>query len=257
MSRSIGMTITITVVLLALAGLSALQEARVGRPAGSSNLPDHSSYHAGPTGSRAFYQLLEESGRPVARWRESWEELEKGAGGAILVVIGPLDASQSPSDDETIALARWIDNGGQLIVISANSLVQLPGVQLTASPLNPGGSHSGSASPANAQRNSSPGSVGSERLFTQPTRLTRAVNRLVLSPQAGRITRTPVTPPGPATDEPRLSGEIVHFEDENGAILVDFEFGSGRVLFLTDPFFQTRGLPPETILNWPSIWLMN
>lgn len=235
------MTITITLVLLALIGLSAMQQVRSGQPAERSDLQNGSSYHAGPTGTRAFYQLLEESGRPVGRWRESWEELEKRAAGAILVVIGPLDAGQSPVTDETAALARWIDNGGQLIVIGATTSVRLPGAELRTSPSNSGGASSGSSSSGSPPQNEAdarPGRETSRGLITQPTRLTRDIAQVVGGQPAGRIQLTARS--GSVTDETVLSGGIVHLGDENGAILVDFEFGSGRAIFLSDPFIVSN-----------------
>ncbi len=52
--------------------------------------PNRSSYNAGATGTRSFYDLLNESGYKVTRWREPPEKL-LGAGGekvGTFVIIG-------------------------------------------------------------------------------------------------------------------------------------------------------------------------
>lgn len=38
------------------------------------------------------------------------------------------------------------------------------------------------------------------------------------------------------TDEVKLSAPVIHLGDQEGAVLADFKYGAGRVLFLSDPF---------------------
>ena len=42
--------------------------------------PNRSTYHSGPTGTRALHDLLNESGYKVIRWRETPERLLSEAG---------------------------------------------------------------------------------------------------------------------------------------------------------------------------------
>src|SRR5690242_17296476 len=79
--------------------------------------PNRSTYHSGPTGTRAFYDFLSESGYQVMRWREAPEKLlgKTGEKVATLVVIG---TTRLPfSEDQVMALHRWVDNGGCLLLI--------------------------------------------------------------------------------------------------------------------------------------------
>src|SRR5262245_48097736 len=52
--------------------------------------PNRSTYHAGPTGTRAFYDFLSESGHRVMRWRDPVERLLGSSGSQVktFVVIG-------------------------------------------------------------------------------------------------------------------------------------------------------------------------
>lgn len=234
MRRSIGMTIYIGVVLLILIGLNRARYVSLDRPAENETSPNRSSYNSGPTGTRAIYQLLEEENRVVGRWRLSWHELEKRAPGSILIVVGPLNSGQSttppqaePAPEEVDALASWVDNGGQLVVIGRSIPVRLPGPPVPVI----------SPQPRNDRR-SAVVEEQSGTLFYEPTRLTHHLGKVVLSPYATRIDLTAPAPPAEAEKESvgPLTGAVTHLGDAAGAILVDFEFGGGRVVFLTDPF---------------------
>src|SRR5438045_8671377 len=61
---------SIAVLLLLLVGLNAASYVRVEREPELEMRPDHSTYNAGATGTRALYEYLAESGRQVVRWRE-------------------------------------------------------------------------------------------------------------------------------------------------------------------------------------------
>ena len=52
--------------------------------------PNRSTYHAGPTGTRALYDFLNESGSKVMRWRESPDKLLGKGNEAVrtFVIIG-------------------------------------------------------------------------------------------------------------------------------------------------------------------------
>ena len=79
--------------------------------------PNRSTYHSGPTGTRAFHDLLNESGYKVIRWRETPEKLLGGFGVLIstFVVVGQM---QVPfTEDEAKALHQWIALGGRFVLI--------------------------------------------------------------------------------------------------------------------------------------------
>src|SRR5687767_14144177 len=74
--------------------------------------PNRSTYHSGPTGTRALHDLLNESGYKVIRWRETTAKLLSDSGRKIgtFVVIG--DTQLPFSDEDAQAVQQWVINGG-------------------------------------------------------------------------------------------------------------------------------------------------
>ena len=71
-------------------------------------MPNRSTYHAGPTGTRALYDFLSESGHKVMRWREEPERLLSDAGRRVrtLVLIG---GTQLPfADEHAEPMLAWV-----------------------------------------------------------------------------------------------------------------------------------------------------
>jgi hypothetical protein len=85
----LGILICAVVVLAVIVGLSAAGSVQFDRPPETESNPVRSSYNAGPTGTRAFYQFLEESGVGVSHWRENYLTLKRRNQNGILIVIGP------------------------------------------------------------------------------------------------------------------------------------------------------------------------
>jgi hypothetical protein len=132
MRRYLGVILVVAVVLALLVALSAAGFVSFDRPPESEAEPHRSTYNPGPTGVRALYQLLEESGYDVARWREPYKALNRRAGGAqgaALVVVGPFRGGPRMEErplppDELLELKRWVSDGGRLLVISREPQAQ-------------------------------------------------------------------------------------------------------------------------------------
>src|SRR5687767_13837212 len=79
--------------------------------------PNRSTYHAGPTGTRALHDLLNESGYKVIRWRETPDKLlgESGKLVTTFVVIGRTKIEFT--FDEAKLLREWVWRGGRLVLI--------------------------------------------------------------------------------------------------------------------------------------------
>src|SRR5687768_7758002 len=79
--------------------------------------PNRSTYHSGPTGTRALHDLLNESGHKVMRWRESTVKLlgENGSLVSTFVVIGRMQVEFE--EEEAKALRQWVERGGRLVLI--------------------------------------------------------------------------------------------------------------------------------------------
>ncbi len=297
MKRYFGIIATVLLVLTVLIALNAAGTITLDRPPEDEYLPLRSSYNAGPTGTRAVYQLLEESGYDVARWRENYRELNLAASdakGASLVVIGPFPVGTEIESEETRALQKWVATGGRLLVISRNPNAQFRDEYIQAEIPTP---------PAKADKAGDKNDANplveekSDLLISQPTELTRNVRGLVLSKWAARLSfhlptteaaatdktndkandkvgeadDEPPPPPKPSPieqsstppqdvppgvvappDEPYgdLSTPVVHLGDSNGAVLADFAYGKGRVIFLSDPFvIANNGIARGANLN--------
>jgi hypothetical protein len=255
MRRYFAGVITIIVVIFALIALSMAGNVNFDRPFENEFAPNRSTYNSGPTGTRALYQLLEESGSNVARWRGRYSQLQAEARDAILVIIGPFSSSEKISDEDTFWLQGWLSAGGQALIISRSPLEQFadPAIRAKSSDKPP----VGNATPEQYI------DQDSDELIGQPTELTRDVRGLALSEFASRISFHPQQEPGKAneagaTDEteaaeepadpsaikdkaeeysqPALGAPIIHLGDKDGAALADFSYGEGRVIFLSDPF---------------------
>jgi hypothetical protein len=230
--------------------------------------PDRSTLNAGATGTRALYDFLHESGYQVARWRESTASLLSfnGPKPATIVVIGRTLVPFSGSDRKE--LLHWVENGGRLVIIdrnpddgllpsSADWIIHAYTLTFPWSDVDP----------ANFEQMTS----GVKPLSpSQVTPLVRDVEKIQPSRFAGTITLATVkqdvkdhnadsgseessddTEPGetsspdgrshqnpiPKTDPAHVSpAPVINFARENGALLVEYPHGKGRIVLLTDPF---------------------
>ncbi|MGH9846424.1 MAG: DUF4350 domain-containing protein [Blastocatellia bacterium] len=284
MRRYFGVAISIVLVIAVLIALSAAGNLELDRPTETEASPNRSSYNAGPTGARAFYQLLEESNFPVTRWREGYESLQDKAKDATLIVIGPFQFNFGLAELEGRQLRRWIAAGGRLLVIS-----RFPRAQFGDSVIHSRHKENldgWETPPEQSDRYVDP---KSDELIVQPTGLTSDLQDLSFSkfatrmqfyadvaefdpelppkpepaarPSAGDETLSSPTPASSPTTSPQtfpestpemapeeilLGGEetwvdtlyapVVHLGDKDGAVLADFQYGQGRVMFLSDPF---------------------
>src|SRR5262245_21485249 len=109
--------LTLIVVVVVLVLINAASYVKVEPTVDSEGSPDRSTFNAGPTGTRALYNFLHESGYQVARWREPTSALLSFSGEkpATLVVIG--DTKIPFTKTEGKELLRWVETGGRLVVI--------------------------------------------------------------------------------------------------------------------------------------------
>ncbi|MCA1566869.1 MAG: DUF4350 domain-containing protein [Acidobacteria bacterium] len=105
-------------LVVLLVALNAASYVRVEREAELEFRPDRSTLNAGPSGTRALYEFLEESGRRVMRWREPPAALARAPEGArpsTFVVVGRTRVEFKP--EEVRSLLEWVEAGGHLVVI--------------------------------------------------------------------------------------------------------------------------------------------
>src|SRR2546425_6863913 len=120
MRRSLVIIVTLAIVVLVLIGLNAASYVRVEKARDSEMLPDRSSLNSGPTGTRALYDFLHESGHKVSRWRESPVTLSSSGATkpSTLVIIGPTIVPIT--EEERQALLHWVKDGGRLVIVDRN-----------------------------------------------------------------------------------------------------------------------------------------
>lgn len=260
--------------------------------------PNRSTYHSGPTGTRALHDFLNESGYRVMRWREPVSQLMRESGRMVttLVIVG--DTRLPLEYDDVSALRGWLALGGRLVLIDRTPERRL---------LMNSGWNIDVLDRRRPTLDTDPGDVNqmienvSELKPTQPTLFTnniesvlpsRFASRLVVKavPQPtasgvgpGRSGAGPVvggvpspspspdegegedflrttteddppedTPPPPARGSVQIgngaeeeswtnAAPVAHIADADGALLVDYAYGGGRVVLLSDPYIVTNG----------------
>ncbi|MFN0110236.1 MAG: DUF4350 domain-containing protein [Blastocatellia bacterium] len=264
MRRYLGIIIGIALALGVIIALSAAGNFDFDRPVENEREPIRSSYNPGPTGTRAFYQLLEETGRPVTRLREDFKSLTNltpQAKDAMLVIVGPFKPNSDIPDEEAAALQKWIADGGNALIVSRYPKSQF-GDPMLQSKVE--GENLPWLAPVETLID-----PGSNALIVQPTELTKNLTELKLTTLAARIRIEPPeideeepslsadsSPPTAPTSEtppqtndelpadqssteecdPFLYAPVTHLGDQKGAALADFRYCQGRLVFLSDPF---------------------
>jgi len=220
--------------------------------------PNRSTYHSGPTGVRALHDFLNESGYRVIRWKETPQKLLTDSGTLVKTFVVMGDIKVRFTDAEQEALTKWIAGGGHLVLIDRHpqqdSAETKGGWNITVRRLE---SPTFEINPANSQQMT-------DKVIAfqpvQPTVLTRNVESVMPSRFATRLQIAPLssseqhTGAGPGeeptentteTEEETSSSSstapVVHLVDDQGALLIDFNYGSGRVAILTDPYIVSNG----------------
>lgn len=250
MRQRLTIILTVLVILGVIVILSTITYVQKENPQDSELNPNRSTYHAGPTGARALYDFLSESGYKVMRWREQPDRLggENGRSVRTLVLIG---STQLPfADQHAEPILNWVAQGGHLVLIdrepprslmpkSGDWLVNMRGFSFPTFEVDP-------ADPKNMTE-----SVTALEPV-QPTAFTKDVQSVLPSRFAARVRVTVGKKPATTGDEDEeedasygLSGispaPVVHVEDEQGALLVDYAHGTGRIIILSDPYVVSNG----------------
>jgi Domain of unknown function (DUF4350) len=109
--------ITLIAVVVVLVVLNAASYVKVEATPDSESSPDRSTYNGGPTGTRALYDFLHESGYDVTRWRDSTATLLSSAGPkpSTLVVVGGTKFPYTKKESNELLL--WVKSGGRLVIV--------------------------------------------------------------------------------------------------------------------------------------------
>lgn len=207
--------------------------------------PNRSTYHSGPTGTRALHDFLNESGYKVIRWRETPEKLLGDSGRMVTTFVVVGQTRVSFTEDEAVALLEWVARGGRFVLIDRDVDRELaPKSGGWAIGSNEPGFPTLDVNPADASQMTK--NVTALRPV-QPTLLTRGVDTVMPSRFASRLN---IVPPAGEDEEWSTADEmgvglphapIVHIADPSGALLVDYSYGLGRIVVLSDPYIVTNG----------------
>lgn len=235
-------------LVAALAGLNAAAYQQKEKTPDSELSPNRSSFNSGPTGTQAWFSLLTETGRKAIRWQEPPAALITGQGERpqVFVLVGSLRREFTDADAEP--LLRWAAEGGRLVVIdrappekiattTANWRITLDEPQLPAI---------FSADPSDQKVMTADTPASSP---AQPTVLTDGVNAIqpsrfaasiLMDRYAGNARTTGDDGTEPAA-EPSQIAPTVHFPLRDEGLVVDAPFGSGRIIFVSDPYIVSNG----------------
>jgi uncharacterized protein DUF4350 len=263
MRQKLGYIVTIGLVIGGLILINSAAYVSEQKQPDSEWAPNRSTYHAGPTGTRAVYDFLSESGYKVMRWREAPERLLSTAVKVqTFVIVGRtrLDITEA----EALSLVEWVERGGRLVLVERRpELFLLPPSQQWTVSADYATFPSIDVNPANV----SDMTKDVEPLRpSQPSLLTETVEEVMPSRFAGRISFAPTQQDkrehvlrrdagygvGPPSESPSVEivepeqknvspAPVVHLSQANGIVLLDYPHGAGRIILLSDPYIFSNG----------------
>jgi Domain of unknown function (DUF4350) len=252
MRQRLTIILTFLVIIGLLVLLNTLTYVKQDKPQDMEISPNRSTYHSGPTGTRALHDFLNESGYKVIRWRETPEKMLGDAGMMVrtFVVIGQM---QVPfTEDEAKVLRNWIALGGRFILIdrapdsqllpkSGGWRVSSGDFDVPSLDVNPADTSQMIANMTALQP-------------VQPSVLTQGIQAVMASRFASRLTvAAPAEKDVEEEDSDDLADDpaekystaspapVVHIADANGAFLIDYSYGLGRIVVLSDPYIVSNG----------------
>ena len=127
MKQKLFIILGLAVVIVVLIGLNVLSYSQKEKELDSELYPNRSTYNIGSTGTHAFFDLLNETGRRAVRWRETPAELlvDGKDKPSTLVIVG--QTRREMTEEDARQILRWVSDGGKLVIIDrdpASSLVK-------------------------------------------------------------------------------------------------------------------------------------
>ena len=248
MRQRLTIILTFAVIIGLLALVSSIRYVKKEKEQDFEFAPNRSTYHSGPTGVRAFFDFLHESGYKVIRWRDQPQKLLTDSGKSIktFVVVGQTRVRFSDAEFE--ALTKWITAGGCYVIIDRQPLNEnkekasktswdIITRQLAFPALD--------INPANVKQMT-------EEVVAlqpvQPTVFTHNIQSVLPSRFASRMTVVPPEEVEPQDDDAppftetagKSPAPVVHIADDKGALLIDYAYGSGSVVILSDPYIVSN-----------------
>jgi hypothetical protein len=288
-------------LVITLVGLNAASYVQKEKTPDSEFSPNRSTFNAGATGTRAFYDLLAETGRRPTRWQEEMSALlinDKNQP-QTFVIIGR--TRRDVTDKEIEQILRWVSEGGKLVVIDReppNELIkttanwsvsndterepppflnldpanvkQMTEKTIAAKPLQPtvytnnvvAVQPSRFASSISIERfagsnttTAAKGSIKSappktieqqqqdddEDFYDEQDAAPKTNSSPSGSGSGNTLTTTSEEDSADVIETPAQTAPVVHLANNDKTLLADFPFGSGQIVFLTDPYIVSNG----------------
>ncbi|MFN3330531.1 MAG: DUF4350 domain-containing protein [Pyrinomonadaceae bacterium] len=252
MKRQVLVIVGFAVLTLVLIVLNIVSKTSFDETPDSELSPERSSYNTGGTGTKAFFDLLTETGRNPIRWREPVSRLKDKV--QIFLVIEPVVRF---TEQEIAELLEWTFRGGELILISREGRIErfLENKVWSVKILRFYGGATDSYDPKVRDV-----SVGRP---TAPSIYSRGVNAIqpsIFAPQVNfeRVANEKSPEPSEGLVEDNLAGKhayekieklkelagnqipIVHFTNDKTNLLVELPFGDGKIVYLSDPYIVSN-----------------
>ncbi|HEY6230151.1 MAG TPA: DUF4350 domain-containing protein [Pyrinomonadaceae bacterium] len=265
MRQRLGIIIGIVVAIGVLILINSVAYVSESEKQDSEFYPNRSTYNSGATGIRALYDLLNESGHQVMRWREPFEQLLGATGQKVqtFVIVG---RTRVPIDEEEAStLLLWVARGGRLVIIDRRTedyLLPRSGEwQVTSELLD----FPVAIDATNAEQMTEgvkPVSPAQPTLLTRdvesvmPSRYVAAIKVFPLNrndkKQAAKDSVDPEDEFSSGSDEapaPPAAGRratispapVVHLSSSRAPLLIDYPHGRGRIILLSDPYIVANG----------------
>ena len=278
MRQRLGIILTIVLAVGVLVAINSVAYVTEEEKPDSELMPNRSTYHAGPTGTRALHDFLNESGYQVMRWREPPDKLLGTSGQKVgtFVIIGR--PRISVDDEEAKTLLLWVERGGRLVVIDRRPddhlLPRSGGWKITTEFLD----FSQAADPARvdqmtdgvkAVQPSQPTLLTREVSSVMPSRYFSAIKFFALSKEEKEKADKDVSQNEAAGDDEDFTGDfdeppppesdsggdtisvttsagispapVIHLATSKAPLLIDYRHGKGRIVLLSDPYIVANG----------------
>lgn len=214
--------------------------------------PDRSTYNLGTTGTRAFFDFLNESGRKAVRWQLPPSELMRKPDRKpnTFVISGP--TRKEISDVDASGILEFVAQGGTLVLIDRDPPRNLiPVFDDWRISVTPGKTV---PLPTTDAANVSQMTAGTDAAkAVQPTLFTVGINGVQTSAFAGSASIVALDSHGlmgtagiydnekPEVLIDQTTAPVVHVRTGDKNIVVDVPYGAGRVVFVTDPYIIANG----------------
>jgi hypothetical protein len=309
MKQKLFIILGLAVLIVVLIGLNAVSYTQKEKESDSEAYPNRSTYNFGSTGTRAFFELLTETGRKTVRWQGTPADLlpESKNKPSTLVIIGK--TRKEITDEDATQILQWVSQGGKLVLIDRepppnlvkttanwkilfNTDFQQPyfttdasdqkqmtngikaakpaqptvytksvnGVQTSVFATSVNFEHlsdeevvnkkvSRPAKPASFPTSSKATPNDNSTRGTGDQGFARSSNAFVKEPEITVKTPTPkpvVKVQSPAKTDGKyetvaLTAPVLHVNADGRNLLVDVPYGSGQIVFLSDPYIVANG----------------